>query len=81
MDKQQTPTWTKPYCGVSHFGRRGDERYASLTERDGGWCDVVFWSKHISAFESPEVDFDTVAEGKVAAETWVTRAVLPSVQS
>lgn len=38
-----TPQWSMPYCGVSHLGRPGDRRWATIAQYDAGaeltlWC-------------------------------------------
>lgn len=69
--------WSKPYHGVSHFGRMEDQRYATLTEWSDTF-DVVFWSRHLSLFQSPEMTFDTLSDARAAAEAWTIRAQMPA---
>ena len=74
------PKWSTPYCDTSHLGNHGDARWATVVQR-GEWADVTLWSKHVSIFQSPTFDIDSLQLAKAAAETWVLKGVMPAMRA
>lgn len=72
--------WTESYFGVSHFGTTGDERSATVTDRNG-WAEALLWSRHSSIFQAPEIQCDSIEVAKQVSEAWVKTGVVPNAIS
>jgi hypothetical protein len=64
------PEWTKPYFGVSHCGKHGDEKWSTVHIHTNGSVSVFLWS-HDCGF-TPKVMFcDTEQQAKMVGENWI----------
>lgn len=62
-------TWTKPYCGIEHYGELGDLRWATVTAGHG-FATLQKNAHAMHAPSMPEEYFPTVEIAKAHGEAW-----------
>lgn len=72
--------WTKPYCGISHYGELGDIRRASIHAPmvDNGSWEIILFFKENDGFGTIREGFRTEIvqserKAKEYAEAWVNQ--------
>jgi len=69
----KTTEWSKPYCGVSHFGNLGDYRRVTVTEykTENDNFAILHRITNGYGFRSVDSKYKTVEEAKEAGERWM----------
>ena len=63
--------WTTPFHGVTHCGKLGDKRWATVSDF-GSFAILSEWWRGCGF--SPDIrEFDTVEQAKEAGESWIER--------
>jgi hypothetical protein len=71
----KTQEWSKPYCGLSHFGNLSDFRRVTVTEYKTEYENFYILHRITKGcgFHSVDSKYKTVDEAKEAGERWVIR--------
>lgn len=73
-DTTQKSEWSTPFYGVSHLGKPGDKRWATVSDR-GSFTETQLWFAGCGFYPHEET-FESMEEARSAGEAWVERAEL-----
>lgn len=65
--------WTTPYCGVSHLGKPGDDRWATINQYATG-CELLMWYRGCG-FSPNRAWFPTVDSARFDGAKWVNGGI------